>query len=228
LTVEEAFGVVIRRLRKERNFSQEKLSHLSNLDRTFISNIEGGKKQPSLISIFALGTALNVSMSSILFEVEFILKLNNPNSFKPYNDQNDLFYGMRTENVIGRICEKYKGSETILFADDDKLINKLMVDLLTNCGYRVISAADGVEALNRYQQFATDIKLVIVDIVMPKKDGISVYREIRQLNPKVHVMLISGYSSSCLQEEDTLQILQKPFSPVEMAKRVRDLLDVAL
>jgi CheY-like chemotaxis protein len=91
----------------------------------------------------------------------------------------------------------------------------------------VISAADGVEALAQYRQFAADIKLVIMDVVMPKKDGITVYREIREQNPHVQVLLISGYAPSFLQEEETLEILQKPFSPVEMTKRIRDLLDVA-
>ena len=69
-TIEEAFGEVIKVLRKENHFSQEKLAELSSLDRSFISLLEGGKKQPSLITIFQLAKALNTSPSKILAAVE--------------------------------------------------------------------------------------------------------------------------------------------------------------
>lgn len=69
-TIEEAFGEVIRALRKEKQFSQEKLAEISSLDRSFISLLEGGKKQPSLITIFQLAKALNTTPSKILAVVE--------------------------------------------------------------------------------------------------------------------------------------------------------------
>ena len=69
LTIEEAFGAVLRRLRKEFNLSQEKIAQDSGLDRSFVSNIEGGKQQPSLVSVFSIAKALNVFPSLILKEV---------------------------------------------------------------------------------------------------------------------------------------------------------------
>ena len=69
-TIEEAFGEVIRALRKEKQFSQEKLAEISSLDRSFISLLEGGKKQPSLITIFQLAKALNTTPSKVLAAVE--------------------------------------------------------------------------------------------------------------------------------------------------------------
>lgn len=66
MTIEEAFGEVIRELRKARQISQEKLAEVSNLDRSFISLLECGHKQPSLITIFQLAKAFNISASKIL------------------------------------------------------------------------------------------------------------------------------------------------------------------
>jgi Helix-turn-helix. len=74
LTIEEAFGEVIRDLRKVNQISQEKLAEASNLDRSFISLLECGHKQPSLITIFQLAKAFNLSASKILSHVEEKIK----------------------------------------------------------------------------------------------------------------------------------------------------------
>jgi transcriptional regulator with XRE-family HTH domain len=74
LTIEEAFGETIRELRKANQISQEKLAEVSNLDRSFISLLECGHKQPSLITIFQLAKALNLSASKILSLVEAKIK----------------------------------------------------------------------------------------------------------------------------------------------------------
>jgi transcriptional regulator with XRE-family HTH domain len=74
LTIEEAFGEVIRELRKAQQISQEKLAEVSNLDRSFISLLECGHKQPSLITIFQFAKAFDLSASKILSLVEKKLK----------------------------------------------------------------------------------------------------------------------------------------------------------
>jgi transcriptional regulator with XRE-family HTH domain len=70
LTIEEAFGEVIRDLRKTHKLSQEKLAEISNLDRSFISLLECGHKQPSLITIFQLAKAFNLPATKIISSVE--------------------------------------------------------------------------------------------------------------------------------------------------------------
>ena len=77
MTIEEAFGEVIRDLRKANQISQEKLAEVSNLDRSFISVLECGHKQPSLITIFQLAKAFNLSASKILSLVEDKIKKGN-------------------------------------------------------------------------------------------------------------------------------------------------------
>ncbi len=74
MTIEEAFGEVIRDLRKSNNFSQEKLAERSNLDRSFISLMECGHKQPSLITIYQLAKAFKLSASKLLALTEEKIK----------------------------------------------------------------------------------------------------------------------------------------------------------
>jgi transcriptional regulator with XRE-family HTH domain len=74
LTIEEAFGEVIRDLRKTQQISQEKLADISKLDRSFISLIECGHKQPSLVTIFQLSKAFNIPASKIMSLVEEKIK----------------------------------------------------------------------------------------------------------------------------------------------------------
>jgi len=74
LTIEEAFGEVIRDLRKSNTMSQEKLAELSKLDRSFISQIECGRKQPSLITIYQLAKSFKLSASKLLALTEEKIK----------------------------------------------------------------------------------------------------------------------------------------------------------
>jgi len=73
VTPEKAFGKVLQRLRKAKRLSQEELSFRSQLDRTFISRLEGGLRQPTLSTIIRLAEALGVSAASIVAEVENLL-----------------------------------------------------------------------------------------------------------------------------------------------------------
>jgi len=74
-----AFGKVIRRFRKSKKYSQERLAYESGLDRTFISLLERGLRQPSLTSILELSKALNISSVEIISAVEALLNENPTN-----------------------------------------------------------------------------------------------------------------------------------------------------
>ncbi|MEA5512096.1 helix-turn-helix transcriptional regulator [Crocosphaera sp. UHCC 0190] len=73
---DHAFGKVLQRLRKSKGLSQEELSLLSGLDRTFISRLEGGQRQPTISTVIKLAEALNVSAASIVAEVEDLINEN--------------------------------------------------------------------------------------------------------------------------------------------------------
>jgi transcriptional regulator with XRE-family HTH domain len=78
LKPEDAFAQVLRRLRKDKGLSQEELAHQSDLDRTYISLLERGLRQPSLSSILRLSKPLGVSSADILAEVEEKLNEDSP------------------------------------------------------------------------------------------------------------------------------------------------------
>ncbi|MBJ6751391.1 helix-turn-helix domain-containing protein [Geomonas anaerohicana] len=222
MTIEEAFGIVIRRLRRERNLSQDKLSMSSCLDRKFISNIEGGKQQPSLVSIFALASALNTSASSIIYETEFILKINTPDRLRNEGSKIDWISSM--EIMMNKINNSYQGSETILIVDDEKQLREMLSDFLASYGYKVITAEDGQDAIEKYTENGP-IHLVVLDVVMPRKDGISCFKEIKKVNPKAKAVFMSGYRPDHLQAKEDFHLIQKPFSPVEMIKAIRSALE---
>jgi transcriptional regulator with XRE-family HTH domain len=73
LTIEKAFGQVLRKIRKDKHINQEKLAIDSDLDRSFISQLEHGRKQPSLTTIFQLSKALDISPSKMISSVEKIV-----------------------------------------------------------------------------------------------------------------------------------------------------------
>ncbi|PKN33213.1 MAG: XRE family transcriptional regulator [Deltaproteobacteria bacterium HGW-Deltaproteobacteria-19] len=78
LTIEDAFGQTVKELRRVHKMSQETLAEKSNLDRSFISLLECGKKQPSLVTIFQLAKALKVSPSKIISLTEEKQKSSDP------------------------------------------------------------------------------------------------------------------------------------------------------
>ena len=114
----------------------------------------------------------------------------------------------------------------ILIADDEPEMLKLLETVLKDLGYSVISAANGIEAVD----YATDdIRLIILDMIMPEMDGVAALRAIRQKTPEVKVLVSSGYTSP--EKAPILEALgidgfvQKPFEVVKLAAIIRDVLD---
>jgi two-component system cell cycle sensor histidine kinase/response regulator CckA len=121
------------------------------------------------------------------------------------------------------------GTETILLAEDDRAVREMITSVLTHSGYRVINAADGQEAIGRFTEHADDIDLVVLDVIMPKKDGRDVYDAITPIKPDVVVLFISGYAADILQRKgiygDGIEFVSKPVSPREILRKIRYLLD---
>jgi len=123
------------------------------------------------------------------------------------------------------------GHETILLAEDDKIVRDLNTYILESYGYRVIAAGDGQEAVDRFVENSHDIKLLVLDVVMPRKNGAVVYSEIEKLSPGVQVLFVSGYTADILGSkgliEDRLNFIAKPLSPTDLLGKVREVLDSA-
>lgn len=122
----------------------------------------------------------------------------------------------------------YSGIGLILVVDDDELVRKLTSEILKTAGYKVLTARDGREAVEMYRDHRDEIAAIILDMIMPVMSGKEAYLELRQLNPDVKVLLISGFRRDARVEE-VLQLgvnnfLQKPFNLESMTKALRDLL----
>jgi signal transduction histidine kinase len=118
------------------------------------------------------------------------------------------------------------GSEKILVADDEPEMLRLLETGLTDLGYSVVCARNGIEAV---QCAENDVRLIILDMIMPEMDGVTALRCIRQKTPDVKVLVASGYTSSektpLLEALGIEGFVQKPFELAKLAGTVRDVLD---
>ena len=116
----------------------------------------------------------------------------------------------------------------ILIIDDETIIQELLQDVLQSEGYDIFSARDGQEGLELFQSKSDEIELVILDVILPKVDGKTVFTEIRKIKPEVKVLIISGYSKSDVKEELIQKgingFIAKPFSIVHLLETVGSLL----
>jgi PAS domain S-box-containing protein len=122
-----------------------------------------------------------------------------------------------------------QGSETVLVAEDEPAVQRLIKDVLQNKGYRVLSAVDGEEALGVAAAEGGNIDLLITDVVMPRMNGRDLADELRARNPLLKVLYISGYVGKSSVKIAALgpgtSFLSKPFSPEALARKSRLLLD---
>lgn len=135
---------------------------------------------------------------------------------------------MKTEKtqIPGHVIE---GNETILLAEDDNNVRLITRMFLENYGYRVIEAKDGDDALDRFFENKDSIDLVILDVVMPKKNGKEVFDRIRSTTCKIPVLFTSGYTFDIISEKGinsgSMEFISKPIVPEVLANKVRGILD---
>jgi polar amino acid transport system substrate-binding protein len=122
------------------------------------------------------------------------------------------------------------GSETILLAEDQRLVREFTRQVLESGGYRVITAADGGEAIARFEEHEPDIDLLVLDVIMPRRNGREVHEIVSMRRPEVPVLFCSAYTQDLLHHEHMLdlpagRLLQKPFTARDLLHNVRELLD---
>jgi len=121
------------------------------------------------------------------------------------------------------------GLETVLIAEDDAHVRELTKNLLERFGYKVIDAVDGEDALIVFNENKDNVHLLILDVIMPKKNGKEVYDEIKKVRPDIKAIFISGYASDIIYKKGILEegtdVILKPLSPQELLKKAREMLD---
>jgi CheY-like chemotaxis protein len=134
-----------------------------------------------------------------------------------------------TPRLDVRIANPEGARELILIVDDEDFVTLLAQRVLTDEGYRVVTARDGFQALDIYKKLQKEIQLVILDFTMPIMDGSEVFSELRMINPQVPVVLSSGFT-----EQDKLKwmlakglrgFIPKPYTQQKLLLQVRSTLD---
>ncbi|MGH0032907.1 MAG: ATP-binding protein [Myxococcota bacterium] len=118
------------------------------------------------------------------------------------------------------------GSETVLLVEDESAVRRLACGILERAGYRVLTAADGVEALEVAADHAGDIDLLLSDVVMPRMGGYELARRLAEQRPGMRTLLVSGFAgeSDADPDEERLPLLDKPFSEESLLDRLREVL----
>jgi signal transduction histidine kinase len=129
---------------------------------------------------------------------------------------------LREERVKG-------GTETILIAEDDPEVRRLITYIFRPYGYVTLEATDGEEAVALFKKNKDRISLSLIDMVMPKKNGSEVFKEIRQVHPDAKVMFLSGYAPPSMAEigsgDGKTDFMAKPVMPERLLAKVRQVLD---
>ena len=119
-------------------------------------------------------------------------------------------------------------SGTVLVADDDEMARTACQAVLANLGFRVLVAADGAEAVQVFREHAHAICCVVLDLTMPKMDGLAALEAMRQIEPDVKVVLVSGYDESEAIRQfgggGPAGFVQKPYRIQTLAEEIRRVL----
>ena len=122
-----------------------------------------------------------------------------------------------------------RGHETLLVAEDDPDVRRHLARSLAEAGYSVLEAADGAEALDLLETRAADIRLALLDVVMPRAGGRQVYEAIRVRHPHIRTLFSSGYGTDEIAEaiamDGNLPLINKPYESSDLLRRVREILD---
>lgn len=122
------------------------------------------------------------------------------------------------------------GTETILIVDDEPMIGQLAERILEKAGYSVITASNGIEALEIYERERSNISLVILDLIMPEMGGQQCLEELLKINPEIKALIASGFAvkggQKAFIKAEAKGMVSKPFNMRELLRSVRHVLDI--
>jgi two-component system, cell cycle sensor histidine kinase and response regulator CckA len=129
------------------------------------------------------------------------------------------------------LAGRFRGGETLLVVEDEDDVRRLLTLVLRKRGYKVLEASGGEEALRVFERHATEIQLVLTDMVMPRVTGRQLGELLQQMRPGIKIVYMSGYTDDVLVRTGALRpgmsFLQKPLRPEILAAKVREALDAA-
>lgn len=137
-------------------------------------------------------------------------------------------YFSEDKNITENDLKPIKGTGLILVVDDEEIMRLTAKSILEQCGYKVITAQNGFEGINLYNQYKNDIKCVLLDYSMPKLSGLETYKQIKSINQSVKVLLTSGFVkdnqlNECLTEGMN-DFIQKPFTIESLSIKINKII----
>jgi CheY-like chemotaxis protein len=125
--------------------------------------------------------------------------------------------------------EAVRGNGHILIIDDEETIRSAMEEALENLGYSTTLCVDGKAAVEEYKKDYHDIDAVVLDLIMPRMNGLDCFRALKKINPDIIVIVSSGYGNDtekrAIMDEGAKRFLQKPFKLTELSKVLAELLN---
>jgi len=122
-----------------------------------------------------------------------------------------------------------RGTETVLFVDDEDMIIEVAEELFEQLGYKVLTARNGKEAIEIYEKNKEQIDIVLLDMIMPDMSGSDTYDRLKAIDPNIKVLLSSGYSingqATEIMDRGCNGFIQKPFKMKELSQKLRETLD---
>jgi len=227
------------------------------LDREFIS-AQGFEMQPGLyvlLSVTDSGTGIDERIRERIFEPFFTTKEVGKGTGLGLSivygiiQQHNGYIGVESQPGKGATFQIYfspeealpeeagektvslpaRGTETILLAEDETDVRNLLRLALTQNGYKVISAENGEAAIEKFIQNREQIQLLVFDVIMPKKNGIEAFHEIKKINPDTKIIFLSGYTAALIESkgisEEGFNLVTKPIAPNDLLTKVREVLD---
>ena len=120
-----------------------------------------------------------------------------------------------------------RGTETVLLAEDNGDLRKLLCMILREHGYTAIEARDGSDAVEK--ALSCEIDIIVTDVVMPKMNGWEAYRQIKKVKPQLPALFVSGYTDDIIDRkvifDEKIDFLTKPITPAQLLTKVRSILD---
>ena len=131
--------------------------------------------------------------------------------------------------VVDSIRYASRGTETVLLVEDDKAVRRITRIALQTQGYTVLEASNGVAGLQQAETYTGEIHLLISDVVMPEMGGRHLLDAVRKHRPELRVLFMSGYTDDAVLLHGVIEatdaFIQKPFTPLSLARKVREVID---
>lgn len=127
----------------------------------------------------------------------------------------------------GPVTMKLEGNPTFLVVDDEELMREVATIMIEENGGKVLTAVDGIDAVEVFAENQGKLAGIFMDISMPRMNGYEALLEIRKLNPSIPVLVVSGLEMTpeikAMAKEGRIDFLSKPFHEVELIKALKKL-----